>query len=141
MSTEGLLALVVMLVGGIIWLVWPLLRRKTSSSVEMVQQQKEREMLLTTYERTLAAIRDLDEDHLTSKLSQADYETERAAWAEQGVLLLQEIEKFGGKVPAKRPKAAPHTTKQPAAVPTEADAELDDAIEQAIANYVKSSHG
>lgn len=76
MSTEGVIAAVVMVIIGLVWLAFPLLRRKSSLNVQEVARQKERAALLTTYERTLASIRDLDDDHLTGKLSEADYETE-----------------------------------------------------------------
>ena len=139
MSTEGILAAVVMVVIGLIWLAFPLVRRKSSLNVQEIATQKERAALLTNYERTLASIRDLDEDHLTGKLAQADYELERGHWAEQGVAILQELEKYGVKKPTKpskavsRQKAAPTTQVDP-------DAQLDDAIEQAIAAYIESTH-
>ena len=139
MSTEGILAAVVMVVIGLVWLAFPLIRRKSSLNDQQIATQKERAALLTTYERTLGSIRDLDEDHLTGKLAQADYELERAQWAEQGVAILQELEKYGVKKPPKpakaesRQKAAPTTQVDP-------DAQLDDAIEQAIAAYIESTH-
>ncbi len=139
MSTEGVIAAVVMVIIGLVWLAFPLLRRKSSLNVQEVARQKERAALLTTYERTLASIRDLDDDHLTGKLSEADYETERGHFAEQGVAVLQELEKHGVKKPAKSFKMG--SGKQ--AVPTnqvDPDAQLDDAIEQAIAAYIESTH-
>lgn len=139
MSTEGVLAAVVMIVIGLVWLAFPLIRRKSSISAQDIANQKARAALLTTYERTLASIRDLDEDHLTGKLAQADYELERSQWAEQGVAILQELEKYGVKKPAKTSKGGKQQ-KAPAAAPVDADAQLDDAIEQAIAAYIDSTH-
>jgi hypothetical protein len=138
LSTEGLIASVVMLLVSLTWLAWPLLRRKFSPAADAVARQKEREILLTTYERTLAAIRDLDDDHLTGKLAQADYEAERAAWAEQGIAVLQALEKAGVKKPVKQPKVA-SPNQLPTTEAADAETELDDAIEQAIASYIKSS--
>lgn len=132
MSIEGTIAAVVMLIVGIGWLALPILRRRHSSSADELARVKERDILLTTYERTLASLRDVDEDHLTGKLAEADYETERAFWSEQGVAVLQALEKAGGKPPKARKPAAVETT--------DADAQLDEAIEQTIANYIKSTH-
>ncbi len=139
MSTEGIIAALVMVVIGLAWLALPLLRRKSSLNTQELARQKERAALLTTYERTLASIRDLDEDHLTGKLAQADYELERAHWAEQGVAILQELEKYGVKKPAKHSKADGRQKSVPT-TQADPDAQLDDAIEQAIAAYIESTH-
>lgn len=136
MSTEGTIAAVVMLVLGVAFLALPILRRRFSASADELARQKERDALTTVYERTLASLRDVEEDHLTGKLAQADYEAERTHWMEQGVAVLQELEKLGGKKPAKLRKAL--AAEQPARG-TDADAMLDEAIEQTIANYIKST--
>jgi len=140
MSTEGTIAAVIMLIVGALWLALPVLRRKYASNTEELELQKQREILATTYERMLASLRDVDEDHLTGKLSDADYQTERGYWTEQGVAVLQALEKVGGKKPGKVAKAA--RSKQPAvALESAADPDemLDEAIEQTIANYIKST--
>ncbi|MCC6804225.1 MAG: hypothetical protein IT319_15190 [Anaerolineae bacterium] len=136
MSTEGTIAAVVMLIAGIAWLALPILRRRFAASADELAKQKERDALTTVYERTLASLRDVEEDHLTGKLAQADYEAERAHWMEQGVAVLQALEERGGKKPAKLRKAL--AADQPAAG-KDADAMLDEAIEQTIANYIKST--
>lgn len=56
MSTEGIIAALVMVVIGLAWLALPLLRRKSSLTTQELARQKERAALLTTYERTLASI-------------------------------------------------------------------------------------
>jgi hypothetical protein len=138
-STEGVIAAGVMVVIGLIWLAYPLLRRKSSTTAQELARQKERAALLTTYERTLASIRDLDDDHLTGKLSESDYEAERGQFAEQGVAVLQELEKHGIKKPSKSFKVPKN--KEPLATNNvDPDAQLDDAIEQAIAAYIESTH-
>jgi len=138
-STEGLIAAVVMVIIGLIWLAYPLVRRKSSTTTQELARQKERAALLTTYERTLSSIRDLDDDHLTGKLSQPDYEAERTQFAEQGVAVLQELEKHGVKKPSKAFKQA--KSKEPLATNhVDPDEQLDDAIEQAIAAYIESTH-
>lgn len=93
-------------------------RRDTGSS------QIQRDELLTDYERVLATIRDLDEDHQTGKLGEEAYQRERAYWTEQGIVLLQQLE----------PDSEPEVDIAPKPV-TEVDKVLDDAIEQAIAAY------
>lgn len=150
MSTEGIIAAVVMLIIGAVWLALPILRRRYFASADELARQKQRDALLTTYERTLASLRDVDEDHLTGKLSPDDYEAERAYWTEQGVAVLEALEQAGGKAPQpkatrtpKRRKAEPQFVVE--SVPdsdsdSDPDAMLDDAIEQTIANYVKSMH-
>lgn len=139
MSLEGTIAAVVMLVIGVVWLALPILRRNRTASADELLRAKEREILLTTYERTLNALRDVDEDHLTGKLGQADYEAERAYWTNQGVTVLQALEKAGGKLPKQR-KAAAAAAAAPVVVESaEADEQLDEAIEKTIANYIKST--
>ncbi|MFN8447734.1 MAG: hypothetical protein U0521_03835 [Anaerolineae bacterium] len=135
MSTEGTIAAVIMLLAGITWLALPILRRRFAPSSAELAQQKERDALTTAYERTLASLRDVEEDHLTGKLAQVDYEAERAHWMEQGVAVLQALDKAGGKPSAKLRRAA--LEPQPAA--PDADRMLDDAIEQTIASYIKST--
>ncbi len=144
MSTEGIVAAVVMLIVGAAWLALPILRRKYSVNGVELARQKERESLVNAYERTLASLRDVDEDHLTGKLADADYEVERAHWTDQGVAILQALEQAGGTAGRKQPKAAkdqPAAAADPAAPAGEsADAMLDDAIERTIAQYIKSTH-
>lgn len=136
MSIEGTIAAVVMLVLGGAWLALPILRRRFSPNPEELTRQKERDALTTVYERTLASLRDVDEDHLTGKLAQVDYEAERAYWTDQGVAVLQALEKAGGAKPTKGRKA--RVLEQPVGV-DDPDAMLDDAIEQTIASYIKST--
>lgn len=139
MSTEGVIAAVVMVIIGLIWLAYPLVWRKSTSTVQELARHKERAALLTTYERTLSSIRDLDDDHLTGKLSESEYEAERSQFAEQGVSILQALEKHGVKKPSRSFKVTKN--KEPLATKNvDPDAQLDDAIEQAIAAYIESTH-
>ncbi len=142
MSTEGIIAAAIMVIVGVIWLSLPILRRKFAPAPDQLARQKEREILATTYERTLASLRDVDEDHLTGKLSETDYEAERAYWMEQGAAVLQALEQAGGQLrgkAAKAAKAAKAMQSEPSAQAADPDAMLDDAIEQTIANYIKST--
>ncbi len=145
MSTEGIVAAVVMLIVGAVWLALPILRRKYSASSEELARQKEREALVNAYERTLASLRDVDEDHLTGKLADADYEAERTYWTDQGVAILQTLEQMGvqpkvkpRRVVKEQPAAATEATD--VAATEDAEAMLDDAIERTIAQYIKSTH-
>ena len=89
------------------------------------EKQHSQDELVTSYERVLAMIRDLDEDHQTGKLDPKSYQDERTYWTEQGIKLLQKIEPDND---AELPTAQ-------SAEPDEADLVLDDAIEQAISAY------
>lgn len=127
MSTAGIIASVVILVSGIAWVLMPLLLRRTSQQHEQLNAQKSRDELVTTYERVLAVIRDLDEDFSTGKLTQDVYQREREIWSERGVEVLHLLEKQGLKA-APQPKPA-------AQAEHSADQVLDDAIERAISDY------
>lgn len=139
MSAEGTIAAVVMVIIGLLWLALPLLGRNSSFSAQELARQKNRAVLLTAYERTLASIRDLDDDHLTGKLAQSDYITERNQLTEQGVAILQELEKHSQKKLGKQEKGADQQEPAPTNV-ADPDAQLDEAIEQAVAAYIKSTH-
>ncbi|MBI1259432.1 MAG: hypothetical protein GC204_18345 [Chloroflexi bacterium] len=135
MSLEGTLAAVIMLIAGVVWLALPIMRRRYFPSVEELKRRKDRDALLTTYERTLASLRDVNEDHLTGKLSNQDYEAERTYWTDQGVAVLEALENAGGALPTRQRRNSTQPAVQP---PLDADAALDDAIEQTIASYIKS---
>ena len=111
---------------GVIYI--PSCKNSAASSRTMVEAQKKRDELLTGYERVLATIRDLDEDHQTGKLDPGTYQREREYWTEQGILLLQKLDPDADNVQASEP-----VIDEPEK--SDADAELDDAIEKAIANY------
>ncbi len=140
MSLEGTIAAIIMLMVGVAWLALPILRRRYFPGVEQMAREKERDTLLTTYERTLASLRDVDEDHLTGKLADPDYEAERAYWTEQGAGVLQALEKLGVAKPTKHRKFEPQPISADAEADADADAMLDNAIEQTIASYIKSRH-
>ena len=122
MSIEGLIGSIILVLVGLVTVSLPFLRRNWAGvSARERAVQKARDELLTTYERVLATIRDLDEDYQTGKLTDAEYQTERGYWAERGVYLLQQLE----------PDAAP-----PEPVSTSVqETVLDDAIENAIKAY------
>jgi hypothetical protein len=129
--SSGTIVSVVILLVGLAWLAWPLVRRNAGTGAADVTKQKEREALVTAYERILTTIRDLDEDQQIGKLPQDVYAIERAHWAAQGAAVLQALEKLGGYKPPKRAQVAPSA----------ADTALDEAIETAISRYVKAHGG
>lgn len=90
-------------------------------------EQKKRDELLTSYERVLSTIRDLDEDNSTGKLNHDTYQAERAYWTEQGITLLQQLEPQEEQAPVKQ--AVKHSR---------VDESLNDAVEKAIADYRKT---
>ena len=73
---------------------------------------------MNAYERTLASLRDVDEDHLTGKLADADYEAERAYWTDQGVAILQALEQMGGNRKSSRAERQASSPPPPPMRPT-----------------------
>ncbi len=135
MSIEGLIAAGVILALSAAYLIWPYWNAARHPGLNS-EQQRARDTLLTSYERVLAAIRDLDEDYQAGKLAAERYQAERAEWAERGVTVLQALDAYA-------PSPAPVKTKRPAkaAVQTNPDDQLDDAVERAIADYVRVKAG
>ncbi len=137
MSSAGLVLSLVVVVLTVAFLALPLIRaRRAAASPSELLHQQQRAQLLNAYERVLLTIRELDEDFHTGKLSEEVYTSERAVWSEQGVTLLQSLERLNGQ-PSTRSAEVPRTAEQG----TQIDKELDDAVEQVIANYVKSRRG
>lgn len=127
MSLEGLVAVVVMVVVGIIGIALPFFTAKTKNgNVQIIKLQQSRDELITSYERVLATLRDLDEDFRSGKIHQEEYERERAYWSSYGVRLLELLE--NAEVPAMESYPALDTH-------TAAHDELDQAVEEAIRNY------
>lgn len=130
MSIEGLVITLLILGVSIAYLAVPFFRRTITLKDAALQQQKEHETLLVSYERILTTIRDIDEDYQLGKLPQDAYSELREKWAERGASVLESLEKLNGHKPKEKKKVE---TASP-----DADTVLDDAIEQAIANYVKA---
>lgn len=142
MSTEGMIGSLIILVAGMAFLVMPFLRRGAGTTASEIAVHKERESLLTAYERVLAALRDLDEDFQIGKLPAEAHAYDRARWAEQGAKVLAALEQLDGGKPSKRRviPAAPSARVQPhTPVPVSVDDAVDAAIEQAVANYARSA--
>jgi hypothetical protein len=134
MSTGVIIISIVVFVLGVAWLAWPLVQRSSARLQADSARQRERDLLLTHYERVLTILRDLDEDHALGKLASEPYAIERERWGAEGAALLEALERTGGQKPVKAPAAAA----APAEPQSDADAALDDAIEQAIASYIQA---
>ncbi|HYO88958.1 MAG TPA: hypothetical protein VER79_09935 [Candidatus Limnocylindrales bacterium] len=135
METGSLIIVLVIAALGAAVLALPFVRRHGSS--EASQREKERTVLVNDYARVVSSLRDLEEDHNTGKLSDAAYEVEKTRLSEQGVILLESLDKEG-LLPASRRNGAPPT---PGSVPVTADAAdqaLDEALEAAIARYASA---
>lgn len=134
METTSLIIVTILVIVSLGVLAMPFLRRHSDATDNALAVQKARDELVTTYERVLATIRDLDEDHNTGKLQPEIYKQERAYWTEQGVRLLQQLEPDADQamvVEQQSTKSQPSSQAQSPA----SDSVLDDAIEQAIAAY------
>lgn len=129
MTVAGLIGGIVLLAIALFVIAQPFLQQRRNQNRELATalSQRERDELLTDYERVLATIRDLDEDHQTGKLAPDTYQRERSYWTEQGILLLQKIEPDT--------KADEDVSIVENDADKVADAALDDAIEKAIADY------
>lgn len=125
MSGGGLVIGIIIMLAGAAYLALPFLRANRASG--SAEKERERLQLIAAYERALVTVRDLDEDFQVGKLAQATYESERARWTEHGVMLLELIE--GSAAPKKQPKPRKAT---------ETVTADDDAVEQAIAAYVRA---
>lgn len=126
MSIEGILLSAFLFLTSVLILAYPFVSKTVSH--DALSRQQDRQSLLNAYERLLARLRDLDEDYNLGKMPQTDYEAERHQLANRGATLLAQIEKsFGGLKLDEIPTSA---------TDVKADAELDTAIEAAIANYI-----
>jgi len=133
MEMTSLVIVTILVIVSLGVLAMPFLGRHSDAEDNAVAMQKARDELVTTYERVLATIRDLDEDHNTGKLQPEIYKQERAYWTEQGIRLLQQLEPDAEQ--AIDNDRQPVKAAQPARAANTPDVMLDDAIEQAIAAY------
>jgi hypothetical protein len=123
MSAAGLVVSLLIAALGAAWILLPVIRDARRRGVAGT---RERDELLTLYERVLSAIRDLDEDFLTGKLDQETYQEERAEWSRRGIQTLRRLEEMG------------ITAAAPAAGLNKDSTAQEDELEAAVARYVKS---
>lgn len=125
MSVEGLGLSAVLISLTALLVALPLLRRSHNFTLDQARRLKQRERLLAYYERVLTNLRDLDEDHATGKMLDADYTPEREQWVQRGIEVLKALDS------AKDHSIIPAAAVDDAAV----DEAVDDAIEATIRKY------
>lgn len=122
MSIEGLIGLVVMVIMGLVGIGLPFLTTKSSSTNPRKRElDMTRDELITTYERVLSSLRDLEDDYKSHKIHASDYEREHEYWSQYGIRLLQLLE--GNDVDESDSNA------------DDDDLQLDHSVEEAIKNY------
>ncbi|QPC80947.1 hypothetical protein G4Y79_14660 [Phototrophicus methaneseepsis] len=127
MSLEGILFIAAMVLFALVGIALPFIgQRRKRGTAQLQHIQRTRDELITSYERVLSTIRDLDEDYQLAKINQGDYQEERTYWSEYGVRLLQMLESD---------KPSVEILQTPGVKPNEAEAALDHAVEEAIRNY------
>lgn len=90
MSIEGLFAGFLLFIASLLAIVMPL-RQAGALNGTGVENQHTR--LLQDYDRLLTNLRDLDEDYSTGKIQMSDYQIEREALVQRGVVLLKQLDK------------------------------------------------
>ena len=125
MSIEGLIVSLVLVALAVLAVVLPLLRPESRpAEMDAIQIEKQRERLLVYYERVLTNLRDLDEDHATGKMPDADYAAEREDWMLRGIAVLRALDELQD-----------HSIIQTA---VRDDAALDEAIDSAIEQAIQA---
>lgn len=132
--TSIFLALIVLVIGAI-WISLPLLTRQRAVTTRQQTLARQRDYLLVLYEQVMSSIRDLDDDFATGKIAQVDYNTERERWAERGVQVLAALDQ-AGIAPANARNEAQRAAAEANASAPEA---IDDAIEAAVAQYLRTA--
>lgn len=92
MTITGLVLAGTMIVLLLIYVLVPLVTDTQGTSSAFISRQRER--ALAYYERVLTNVRDLDEDHLTGKISPTEFEAEREVWVERGVRVLRLLDEL-----------------------------------------------
>lgn len=132
MSLGGIIGATALIVLALPIILYPYLNnRQTMRRMLTREKQQTQDERMTSYERILATLRDLDDDYHTGKLAPDNYQEERTYWTEQGIKLLQEIDPDNdGELPLNDGLADSDDT----------DNVLDDAVEKAIAAYREAKH-
>jgi len=93
MSIGGLIFFFIMLIGVIVVVAMPLLARPLPPArPEDPLIARQRQRLGVYYDRVLANLRDLDEDHALGKIEPALYAADRALWVERGIQALKALD-------------------------------------------------
>src|SRR5258708_38314920 len=107
MSGSGSFLLLAMLVGCVLFVIWPIMgrRNEASGSRSTLPDLDRIARLQAEHESVLVALRDLDFDFQTGKFSQDDYTSQREMLIQRGVEVLKQID-------AARSDAIEHAVKQ-----------------------------
>lgn len=127
MSIEGIIVSLVIIALTGFTIALPLWRAHAHKGPASATIEKQRERLLTYYERVLTNLRDLEEDHATGKIVTEDFEQEREIWMQRGIQVLRALDDLGSH------SIIQGAVKDAAA----ADEAIDEAIEDAIKAYRK----
>jgi hypothetical protein len=93
----AVIALLLLAVGVVALVAWPLVRERT---VEMAAPDAQRLALLERRDAALQALQELDLDHQAGKLTDEDAERERRTLRDEAVAVLAELEKLSPTPPA-----------------------------------------
>ncbi len=104
----------IILIGAIIFITlialgYPIINARKYQSAAVTRGNKQLDTLENARVQTLDAIRDLQFDHMTGKLSDADYQTLRTQYEFQAAKILQQLDAIKGQ--PKKPtgeKPCPH---------------------------------
>ena len=130
METGSLVILLIILALSAAFLAWPFVRGRS----ERTAADASRQTLVNDYARVVAALRDLEEDHTTGKIDDVAYAAEKNRLSEQGVVLLEQLDRQGLLPALETAGAAPDKAVAPGKG-SAADQALDEALEAAIARY------
>lgn len=110
MSVETMFISISLLVAVAVALSLPFLTRGPMMSTQ-AEYERQRDALLVYYHQVTATLRDLQEDWETGRLSQADYDNDRARWMQRGAQILYALEELDRIHPAlAAPAEKPPTT-------------------------------
>lgn len=93
MSIGGLIFFFIVLTSVVVVVAMPLLARpRPSERLEDPLIVRQRQRLGVYYDRVLANLRDLDEDHALGKIEPTLYAADRALWVERGIQALKALD-------------------------------------------------
>lgn len=129
-TTETLIVIGGITIASLLWLIVPFFGRDQQTQNAINQKQLER--LLMYYEQVMATLRDLEEDHITGKIAEADYQEEREAWAARGVKVLGAINEVAAMDPVELPKQSTAKRQEKAESYDDIDAAIEAAVSKAL---------
>src|SRR5262249_2235207 len=94
MSGSGIFLLLALLVGCMLFVIWPILvnRKAAVEGIESARGHDPIAGLQAEHEAILIALRDLDFDYQTGKFSKEDYAVQRETLVQRGMEVLRQID-------------------------------------------------